>query len=81
MKKVKFNNKSEYVDYCKNNDIYNKFEKQSQNYIDFEDGNKTEHYFNEKQYINVEPKLYPCVLVHEYFNDCNYGYFVYMNDF
>ena len=82
MIKVKFETKQDYIDYCKNSEIMNYPRKCGSSYVYIENGNSCKDliYF-ESGYIDIEPKSYPCILVHIDINDNIYGEFIYQNDF
>ena len=84
MAKVKFESKSNYVEYCKAHMIGNFPRKYGATYVYIDNGKKCEPIFLDKYegYIAIEPLSYPCIMC--YYEDCDdnvLGNFIYPNDF
>jgi len=84
MEKVKFETKEDFLEYCKTNKICNIPRKYGSQCCDFYDGIERKIMIDGHNYINEEPKKYPCILVFgEFigFIDEIYGMFIYPEDF
>jgi len=84
MEKVKFETKEDFLQYCKTNKICNIPRKYGSQCCDFYDGIERKTMIDGRNYINEEPKKYPCILVFVEiigFIDEIYGMFIYPEDF
>ena len=84
MEKVKFETKEDFLEYCKTNKICNIPRKYGSQCCDFYDGIERKTMIDGRNYINEEPKKYPCILVFAEFIgfiDEIYGMFIYPEDF
>ena len=84
MIKVKFESKSNYVEYCKASMIGNFPRKYGSSYVFIDNGKNCEPIYLEKYdgYLDVEPLSYPCIMCYYVDYDANiFGNFIYPNDF
>ena len=84
---AKFETKQEYLDYCKDNQVYNIPSKYASFYTYISNGIERETYFEKLHesvcYVSTEPKSYPCILTWIEIDSDNsiYGCFVYPSNF
>jgi len=84
MAKVKFESKSDYINFCNKSDVGNFPARYGSTYMYIDGGNKCEYIPLEKNrgYLDVEPKAYPCIMCYHEDVDGNFwGNFVYLEDF
>jgi len=81
MEKVKFETKEDFLKYCKINEICNIPRKYGSQWCNFDDGIERKTMIDGYNYINEEPKKYPCILAFIEYIDEIRGMFIYPEDF
>lgn len=79
MKKIKFETKQDYLNYCDTHAIVSECSGEDYTWLTIIDSHERKNMF--KKASKIEPKSYPCILCYEEFADNYIGAFVYPNDF